>query len=160
VEYRRQGGAWTRTWTWTDADMAWPRDADRLPNGHTLVGDTNSGRVLEVDTDGDVVWAIDGVGVYDVERISASDSPAEPAPADRLGIGNRSATDDARSPVTRATATLVPPVLRNSVGFVSPLWLSSLGRVAAIAAAVSGVLAGAVVAGHRLYRSWRGRTKE
>ena len=159
VEYRRQGGAWTRTWTWTDGDMAWPRDADRLPNGHTLIGDTNSGRVLEVDTDGDVVWAIDGVGVYDVERISASDPPTKPAPADRLGIGNRSTTDDARSPVTRATAALVPPVLRNSVGFVSPLWLSSLGRVAAIAAAVSGVLAGAVVAGHRLYRSWRARTK-
>ena len=159
VEYRRHGGSWVRTWTWTDSAMAWPRDADRLPNGNTLVGDTNSGRVLEIDTDGDVVWAIDGVGVYDVERIGMSELTTEPAPADRLGIENQSSAGDTTSPVTRRTAAPVPPVLRNSVGFVSPLWLSTLGRAAAVTAVVSVVLAVAVVAGHRLYRYWRLRTK-
>ena len=154
VEYRRQDGGWTRTWVWTDDAMAWPRDADRLPNGHTLVGDTNSGRVLEVDTDGDVVWAIDGVGVYDVERIGLDATRNDTTPADELGLENRSSggaatgSGSARTPV----AGLVPPVVRNSVGFVAPLWLSTVGRVAAVTGAVSAALAVGVVVGHRVYR--------
>ena len=149
VEYRRQNGAWTRTWTWTDDAMAWPRDADRLPDGHTLVGDTNSGRVLEVDTDGDVVWEIDGVGVYDVERIGLDAPRNDTAPADRLGIDSRRAAGGEPTPTDRVAAALLPPVVRNSVGFVAPLWLSTLGRAAAVTAATSGGLAVVTVVGVR-----------
>ena len=160
VEYRRQDGSWVRTWTWTDDAMAWPRDADRLPNGHTLVGDTNSGRVLEVDTDGDVVWEIDGVGVYDVERIGTEPSGREPVPAGRLGLENRSSgavagesgSGGGTGAFASAMAGLVPPVVRNSVGFVAPLWLSAAGRAAAVAAVASGALAVGIAVGHRVYR--------
>ena len=158
VEYRRADGSWTRTWTWTDDAMAWPRDADRLPNGHTLIGDTNSGRVLEVDADGEVVWAIDGVGVYDAERLGTA---GDPAPADRLGLDNRSA---AETTVDGGSARLwalgfLPPTVRNSIGFVAPLWLSDAGRVAGMVAAASGLLAALLVAGHRLHRYRLARTQ-
>jgi len=159
VEYRRQNGSWTRTWVWTDDAMAWPRDADRLPNGHTLIGDTNSGRVLEVDRDGDVVWEIDGVGVYDVERIGTDRPHPDTAPADRLGLDPRPPATDATGPAARLVTALLPPVVRNSVGFVAPLWLSAAGRVAAATAVLSGTLAVAVVVGHRVYRYRASGTK-
>jgi hypothetical protein len=149
VEYRRQDGGWTRTWVWTDDAMAWPRDADRLPDGHTLVGDTNSGRVLEVDTDGDVVWEIDGVGVYDVERIGLETPRNDTAPADRLGIDSRRPAGGDPTPADRVAAALLPPVVRNSVGFVAPLWLSTVGRAAAVTAAASGGFAVVIVVGVR-----------
>ncbi|MFC7195040.1 hypothetical protein ACFQL4_10875 [Halosimplex aquaticum] len=43
VEYQREGGNWTRTWKWSDGTVDWPRDADRLPNGNTLIVDSNGG---------------------------------------------------------------------------------------------------------------------
>ena len=165
VEYRRQKGSWARTWTWTDDEMAWPRDADRLPNGNTLIGDTNSGRVLEVDADGDVVWEIDGVGVYDVERIGTAGTRSDAAPADQLGletqpsgaagVGREAGTGPTSAPVVG----LLPSVARNSVGFIAPLWLSALGRVAALTALVSGGLTAVLVAGHRVNRYRTSGTK-
>jgi hypothetical protein len=155
VEYRRADGSWTRTWIWTDDAMSWPRDADRLPNGHTLVGDTNSGRVVEVDTEGDVIWAVDGLGVYDVERLGTDES-SDPAPADRLGLETQSS---AQSAVDTRTGVgpdrfldLLPSVVRNSIGFVAPLWLSGTGQVAVIVAVGSGLLSVLLVGGYRLYR--------
>jgi hypothetical protein len=29
---------------------------ERLPNGNTLIGETNRGRIIEVTRDGEVVW--------------------------------------------------------------------------------------------------------
>ena len=155
VEYRRIEGSWTRTWTWTDGAMAWPRDADRLPNGHTLVSDTNSGRVVEVDTNGDIIWAVDGLGVYDAERLGTNES-GDPAPADRLGLENQSSaqsTADTRIGVgPDRLLDLLPSVVRNSIGFVAPLWLSATGQVAAVVAVISGLLSVLLVGGYRLHR--------
>ena len=118
-----------------------------------------SGRVLEVDADGEVVWEIDGVGVYDVERIGNGWNRSDTAPADRLDLENRSAASAPPGGSTGLTATLLPPVVRNSVGFIAPLWLSSLGQAAAVAAATSGVLAAALVVGFRVNRYRRSGTK-
>ena len=154
VEYRRTGGSWIQIWTWTDDAMAWPRDADRLPNGHTLVGDTNSGRVLEVDADGNVVWSVGGLGVYDAERLGTGER-GTPAPADRLGLENQSAVQptvgDGSAP-SRGVDGVVPPVVRNSIGFVAPLWLSTAGRIAAVIAVGSSLLSVLLVAGYQLHR--------
>jgi hypothetical protein len=159
VEYRRTRGSWVRTWTWTDAAMAWPRDADRLPNGHTLVGDTNSGRVLEVDTDGDVVWAIDGLGVYDAERLGAGGAGGTPAPADRLGLESRRVAGSDAASLPDSVLRLLPPTTRNSVGFVAPLWLSAAGRIAALLAGASLSSLILFVVGYRLARYCRARWK-
>ena len=56
VEYERTGGpagsgTWRRTWT-LSGDLNWPRDADRLANGNTLVVDSMNNRVIEVTPSG------------------------------------------------------------------------------------------------------------
>jgi len=67
------GDGWTRTWTLT-GDLNWPRDADRLPSGNTLVTDSANHRVLEVTPDGEVVWEFNAPWlVYDAARISAGE---------------------------------------------------------------------------------------
>ncbi|PSQ49901.1 arylsulfotransferase (asst) [Halobacteriales archaeon SW_6_65_15] len=74
VEYQRTSNeTWERTWNWTDPRVEWPRDADRLPDGNTLVVDTRGGRVLEISPDGEVVWGVE-IGVpYDAERLATGD---------------------------------------------------------------------------------------
>ena len=76
AEFRREDGEWNRTWTWADDRLEWPRDADRLPNGHTLVTDTDGGRVLEIDRDGDIAWSVEIAGGYDAERLGTGDESA------------------------------------------------------------------------------------
>ena len=76
VEYRRVDGEWNRTWTWRDARLQWPRDADRLPNGHTLVTDSNGNRVFEVNRSGDVVWSVNVSFPYEAERLGTGDESA------------------------------------------------------------------------------------
>lgn len=74
VEYARGDDGWTRTWQVGSGEtLAWPRDADRLRNGHTLVGDSRNNRVLEVTPRGEVVWEVYAPWlVYDAERIPAA----------------------------------------------------------------------------------------
>jgi hypothetical protein len=67
VEYERRDGEWTRTWTITGFN--WPRDADRLENGNTLVTDSLNHRVVEIAPNGTVVWEFYASwGPYDAER--------------------------------------------------------------------------------------------
>ncbi|MFW5938276.1 MAG: aryl-sulfate sulfotransferase, partial [Halanaeroarchaeum sp.] len=47
----------TTVWKYGGEDqLNWPRDADRLPNGHTLITDSLNFRVIEVNESGEVVW--------------------------------------------------------------------------------------------------------
>jgi hypothetical protein len=60
VELRRTESGWTAAWTLTEAgglELGWPRDADRLENGNTLVTDSLNRRVFEVTPGGRVVWS-------------------------------------------------------------------------------------------------------
>jgi hypothetical protein len=78
VEYERVGGPpgdgeWKRTWTLT-GDLNWPRDADRLPNGNTLVVDSMNHRVIEVTPNGRIVWEMRVPwATYDAERMAHGD---------------------------------------------------------------------------------------
>jgi hypothetical protein len=61
VEYtctERAGGEcqWDRTWEVGTGQLNWPRDANRLPNGNTLITDSRNNRVLEVTPRGRIVW--------------------------------------------------------------------------------------------------------
>jgi hypothetical protein len=70
VEYARLDGEWTRTWVLRGGGLDEPRDADRLPNGHTLVTDRRGHRVLEVTPRGEVVWEFyTPWQPYDAERV-------------------------------------------------------------------------------------------
>jgi hypothetical protein len=99
VEYERAGGPpgegeWERVWS-VSKELAWPRDADRLPNGNTLVVDSMNHRVVEVTPDGEVVWEADVPwATYDAERVHlgdegemAYDEPADAPTMRDLGAG-------------------------------------------------------------------------
>lgn len=81
VEYQRKNGEWELVWGYRN-NLHWPRDADRLPNGNTLIGDSLNDRALEVTPTGKVVWEFHiERGVYDVERLRYGDEPAGPTMA-------------------------------------------------------------------------------
>ncbi|GKZ14278.1 hypothetical protein [Haladaptatus sp. T7] len=78
----------------------WPRDADRLPNGHTLVADSYNDRVVELNEKGEIVWSVEtGSLPYEADRLpgEGSDGPT----ASEAGIPNR--TQEA-SPVNERVA--------------------------------------------------------
>ena len=78
VEYARRADGWERTWT-LRGNMSWPRDADRLPNGNTLVVDSLHQRVIEVTPTGEVVWEYHATwGPYDAERVRHGDGSNGP----------------------------------------------------------------------------------
>jgi len=76
VELAHRDNRWTPVWQLTEAGdlpLYWPRDADRLPNGNTLVTDSLHKRVFVVRPDGTLVWS------YPTKRI--------PYEADMIGVG-------------------------------------------------------------------------
>mgnify|MGYP000191633239 CR=1 FL=1 len=94
VEYELTGGSgenatWERTWNLgIDGNLNWPRDADRLPNGNTLVTDSLNHRVMEVTPEGEVVWEYYAPwGTYEAERVSLGDEPGGPTISDQDATG-------------------------------------------------------------------------
>ncbi|MDY6817661.1 MAG: aryl-sulfate sulfotransferase, partial [Halobacteriales archaeon] len=89
VEYERDNDGWERTWELGGPEVFdWPRDADRLPNGNTLIADSRNHRVLEVTPDGKVVWELYTPWlVYDVERLPLGDEPGGPTIVDQEASG-------------------------------------------------------------------------
>jgi hypothetical protein len=79
VEYRRtDSGQWELVWSYS-AGLRWPRDADRLPNGNTLITDSANDRVIEVTPGREVVWEFEiERSTYDSERLEHGDEPAGP----------------------------------------------------------------------------------
>jgi len=140
IEYARTAnGGWEQSWVWQDDRLTWPRDADRLPNGHTLITDTKGGRVVEIDERGAVVWNLTREGhtrgefaAYEAERLNTGDESAGGESADSLGLPSRTVEDDEVSngtAVDDSTAGLVPASVSNTAGGVAeallgiPAWL-------------------------------------
>lgn len=75
VELERNitSGRWEVGWTYSNAGgvpLDWPRDADRLPNGHTLITDTMNKRIIEINQEGEVVWSTKvGHFPYEADRL-------------------------------------------------------------------------------------------
>ncbi|WP_123536081.1 aryl-sulfate sulfotransferase [Halosimplex salinum] len=94
VEYELANGTgrdatWNRTWNLgVDGNLNWPRDADRLPDGNTLVTDSLNHRVMEVTPEGEVVWEYYAPwGTYEAERMNLGDEPGGPTVADQNATG-------------------------------------------------------------------------
>jgi hypothetical protein len=88
VEYERTADGWDRTWE-VSGEFSWPRDADRLPNGNTLITDSLNHRVVEVTPDGQVVWEVYAPwGPYDAERVATGPGSNGPTTADQGREGN------------------------------------------------------------------------
>ncbi|WP_380680967.1 aryl-sulfate sulfotransferase [Salinigranum sp. GCM10025319] len=158
VEYARENGTWIRTWTLAGS-LNWPRDADRLPNGNTLITDSLNHRVIEVTPRGEVVWEYYATwGPYDAERVAHGDGSHGPTMRD-LGVSGTYAVSGGAG-IDPGTRDDVPTVLRRTaagtpldgpadalatrwahvVPWLRPVWLS--GRALA-----SGLVAGLVLLG-------------
>jgi hypothetical protein len=131
VEYQRVNGSWEQSWEWRDQRMTWVRDADRLPNGHTLMTDSNGDRVLEVDEDGEVVWETTVGFPYEAERLGTGDESTGGQSAAALDIPNNVPDASDRNSVEEAT-TLLPKSLVNSVAYLLPGWVGTVELVAAL----------------------------
>jgi len=88
VEYANVGGDWRRTWSVGEGQFDWPRDADRLPDGNTLITDSRNHRVLEVTPEGEVVWEVYVPWLpYDAERIGTGDESSGPTTREQGATG-------------------------------------------------------------------------
>ena len=125
VEYQRANGSWKRTWGWKDSRLQWPRDADRLPNGNTLVVDTHGDRIVEVAPDGEIVWSVTIGMPYDVERLGTGDESA----SGKSMAAIRASTPDEERTLVASVASLIlvggsADITRPNHGFVSMFWIT------------------------------------
>lgn len=145
-EFQREDGEWTRSWEWSDERMQWPRDADRLPNGNTLVTDTHGNRVMEIAPDGEIEWQVESSLPYEAERLGTGDESADGNSARQLDLDSQTATADENeddgfsvlATLSNVLDSIVPHRISNAIYFVSPAWM---GRSEFAAVAV-GLLAG------------------
>ncbi|SIR98858.1 Arylsulfotransferase (ASST) [Haladaptatus litoreus] len=143
VEYQRVNGTWKQSWVWKDNRMQWTRDADRLPNGHTLITDTHGNRVIEVNKNGEIIWNAQLNFPYDAERLGTGDESAGGSSAQSARLTGRANLDGAMKDKTTATtddgssATLstkmltavedaLPAKVLNAALYVMPGWFSVL----------------------------------
>lgn len=82
VELHEMGGEWTVAWAVDSTGgipFDWPRDADRLPNGNTLITDTRNNRIVEITPNGTAVWSTKtGIWPYDAERLPYGELSSDP----------------------------------------------------------------------------------
>ncbi len=156
VEYTKIDGEWQETWV-LEGNLNWPRDADRLPNGNTLVVDSLNHRVIEVTPQGKIVWEYYATwGPYDAERIGTGDESTGPTMQDQgttgtyrvhnsagliAGTGSDatfSATVQAafQGTVLAGASTEFARSWRHITPWIQPVWMGSW----AFASAVGGVL--------------------
>lgn len=130
VEYQRENGEWTRTWTWRDAQMQWPRDADRLPNGNTLITDSNGNRVFEVNQRGKVIWSVQIAFPYEAERLETGDESTNGPSATTANLESDSGGLGAQFWIT--SKNLLPGKYLNGLMYVTPTWIG-LPQLTAVA---------------------------
>lgn len=150
VEYQRQDGEWNRSWVWSDPKMQWPRDADRLPNGNTLISDTHSSRLLEVTPSGEVIWTARIPDSYEAERLGTGDESASGRSATSLDyesqtLSTTETTDRALDDRIRLfLKQLIPPKIVHGIVFIAPEWMNALSLFTTIALFGTVVVWGAI----------------
>ncbi|WP_129114408.1 aryl-sulfate sulfotransferase [Halegenticoccus tardaugens] len=147
VEYAKEDGEWTKTWeVGGPGQLNWPRDADRLPNGNTLITDTLNHRVIEVTPEGEIVWEYYATwGPYDAERVEHGPESNGPTIADmeaqgtydvRGSAGLRPGTGDRLPFAVRVEATFSETPLEGPMvefartwshvtPWIQPTWMTS-----------------------------------
>ena len=176
---------WNLVWELGDQNLNWPRDADRLPNGNTLIVDSMNHRVIEVDPQGEIVWeAHTPWGPYDAERVKYGGGSNGPTMRE-LGVNGSYSIADAESgngslgggSAGTASTSFPQWIQQTTAGWpgeaafdefaetwegvsqwVKPVWMAPWGFVALVGAlclSVAWLLAELVYRRQRVYR-WAG----
>ncbi|MFC4246046.1 aryl-sulfate sulfotransferase [Natribaculum luteum] len=137
-EFQREDGEWNRTWLWEDDQIQWPRDADRLPNGNTLITDTHGNRVMEVNESGDIVWEVGSTLPYEAERLETGAESEGGQSAAALGLESRTEADSGGgggggdgssiefNPLEflgEQLESFLPHRIYNALLFATPIWM-------------------------------------
>jgi hypothetical protein len=117
--HRTESGDWEPAWILRGADgqtFDWPRDADRLPNGNTLITDTRNARLVEVNESGAVIrqHQLDYRALpYEADRLPAG----EPVGAPTYGDADVAGVAGGQVPVLTPLLRLISAAVR------LPLWV-------------------------------------
>lgn len=141
LHHNESTGGWEIAWSIRKANgisFDWPRDADRLPNGNTLVTDTVNYRVLEVNQAGEVVWSMTTeYKPYEADRVPVGETVGGPLYENSTGPSGDGGGDGTVPVLTRAFHLL-------RVSAPLPYWFSQwhlLGTAVSLAlTAVGGVV--------------------
>jgi hypothetical protein len=130
VEYRRStDGEYQESWEYSQG-LQWPRDADRLPNNHTLITDSYGDRVFEINEKGEVVWELTVYQPYEAERVGTGDESVGGRGARIIGLNNTTSIDDVakRNTLTyqlkQSVKQAFPPKIRHGIIYLLPSSLS------------------------------------
>lgn len=153
VEYQRtDDGDWRRTWLWRDPNMQWPRDADRLPSGNTLITDTHADRIVEVNRAGEIVWSARFPGPYEAERLDTGPESAGGPSATAADLDSRNVGSGTLNGLLYGFLGMIPPVVLHATMFVLPNWVSPLAAAGTLLVASVLVLWLVVEGGRFAYR--------
>lgn len=163
IEYTREDGEWNQSWMWQDHQIEWPRDADRLPNGHTLITDVHGGRILEINRSGGIVWQFPFDGPYEAERLNTGDESTNGPTASRANLTSRHPPQlDSGTETTAQNAglltriksfvkSLIPAKLLHGLLFLLPGWMVFYTDIAFLIF-VTTLVGWAVIEGRNLIR--------
>jgi hypothetical protein len=97
VELQNRSGEWEAVWSLKSAGgvpFQWPRDADRLENGHTLITDSSNNRIVEVTEQGTVVASYRTPRLpYEADRLPGDETVGGPVHGDAMGVLGTGAQD-------------------------------------------------------------------
>lgn len=145
---------WNLVWELGDENLNWPRDADRLPNGNTLVVDSLNHRVIEVNPQGEIVWEANTPwGPYDAERVKHGGGSNGPTMREQ-GVNGSYAVVDAENGSASGESTSFPEWLQQTTKgwpgegafdefaetwegvsqWIKPVWMAPWGFVALVGA--------------------------
>jgi hypothetical protein len=127
--HRNDEGVWEPVWVLRGAagqKFDWPRDADRLPNGNTLITDTRNARLVEINASGAVVreHQFDYRALpYEADRLPAGEPVGAPTYGDTPADGVE----------TGGSVPVLTPLLRLiSAGVRLPLWVGEIHLLATL----------------------------
>jgi hypothetical protein len=133
VEFQWENDSWRQAWSWQDSQLQWPRDADRLRNGNTLIADSHGNRLLEISPDGSIAWLVPIGRPYDAERLGSGDESqrgyaagSRPSCPGHLDCGGPPRGDHqlrTSNEMVLWMKAFFPPVIINSVLFIAPQWI-------------------------------------
>lgn len=124
IEYQWRNGSWVQSWVWQTKRTNWPRDADRLPNGNTLIADTHNDRVVEVNSKGNIVWSVEHGLAYDAERMGTGpESTGGHAASAHQSIAQSSEKTQEVKKQKSISNQVFPNKIVHAVNFATPRWM-------------------------------------